>query len=182
MSYFSQIVRADTSEHSTTATKELTNDVLEVHNRFARQVTKKKATVTKKATTKKGTTTKKRTTTKKKAGATTPKVLVPQTRMADISSMLRMLPIPSNTTENNDYESTGSYTDYTDMNDGFPSDDIFMYHRNTDFELTTTQRSTVNQNRHPYRYYYDYVPPRQTRYFNPFSFNRRWSNKWYWRG
>lgn len=167
------------------------------HRRFARQATTKKAikTTTKKAATKKGTTkkvttkkgtpkgtTKKSTT--KSTGTTWPR---PFEHSVDWSGSIdRFLPIIEPSSPNNtDYASggTNSYTDYTDnnwefqyVNDGIDIQGVDSY------LSSTTQRNAVVHTRRNYRYYYDYVPPRQTRYFNAFSFNRRFRSKWYWRG
>lgn len=180
-----QIVIAESSNHRFSS-----DDVtVQLHRRFARQATTKKAAkaTTKKATTKKVTTkktTQKGTTRKattKSTGTTWPR---PLEMSADWS--YRLLPITPPSKNNTDYDigGTNSYTDYTDniwdyqfVNDGIDNN------QGADPYLSfTTQRNTVIQKMRDYRYYYDYVPPRQTRYFNAFSFNRRFRNKWYWRG
>lgn len=173
------------------------------HLRFARQATTKKVTTkketTKKATTKKAVTTKgttKKATTKK--GATTPKVPVVESWMDPIPELIivgnhekattkkgatippgwvgrsgpiaRMLPIPDAVTESSDY--------YGDEEE-YPENDETMNPGNR-FVVSTDQ---VTQKTPTYRYYYEYYsPPRQTRYFNSFSFKRRFRNKWNWWG
>lgn len=158
------------------------------NHRFIKTTTKKATTkrgTTKKVTTKKGSpkgTTKKSTT--KSTSTTWPR---PFEHSVDWSGSIdRFLPIIEPSSPNNtDYASgdTNSYTDYTDNNWEFQyvNDGIDIQGADSYFS-STTQRNAVIQKRRNYRYYYDYVPPRQTRYFNAFSFNRRFRSKWYWRG
>lgn len=191
-----QIVIAESSNHRFSS-DEVT---VQLHRRFARQATTKKAvkTTTKKGvktTTKKGTT-KKVTTKKATQKGTTKKATTKSTgttwpRPMELSAngwddySYRLLPIAPPSKNNTDYdiEGTNSYTenpdniwDYQYVNGGIDNQGADPY------LSFTTQRNAVIEKRRDYRYYYDYVPPRQTRYFNAFSFNRRFRNKWYWRG
>lgn len=192
------VVDAESNEQELSSLQEAAKDVLdgfllpEDHRRFARQATTKKVTTkrtTKKAgttrrTTKKGGTTRKTTkrattkkTTTKKGRTTTLGFKYPEESYAygGLGSGLAPPLSTGPVFPDNDYISL------YDDEESSPYDDTTL---GWDYLVTSspTTQSTVAWYKDRPRYYQFRPRFRQNQYFNPFSFQQRFRNRWYWRG